>query len=110
MKNKHIHSIEGLRAFAVLFVIAFHFEIFNVTGGYIGVEAASILIDDRFKRTEFSEGVEYWSIKDQLCNADGCLIRVGDELSKDLIVYDYGHLTKAGSQFITSKFKLQFLN
>jgi peptidoglycan/LPS O-acetylase OafA/YrhL len=75
-----------------------------------GVEAASILIDDRFKRTEFSEGVEYWSIKDQLCNADGCLIRVGDELSKDLIVYDYGHLTKAGSQFITSKFKLQFLN
>lgn len=36
--NKFRYDINGLRAYAVLFVVLFHFGIFGFTGGFIGVD------------------------------------------------------------------------
>jgi hypothetical protein len=35
-----------------------------------------------------------------LCQPQGCLTQVGEQLPNDLIVYDYGHLTRAGSEYV----------
>jgi hypothetical protein len=39
-------------------------------------------------------------VKDQLCNGQGCLTRVGEDLPEDLIVFDDGHMTTAGARFL----------
>ena len=36
-------DIEGLRAIAVLAVMAFHFGVFHVTGGFVGVDAFFVI-------------------------------------------------------------------
>ena len=41
-----------------------------------------------------------FSIRDQLCNKVGCLVRVGADMRTDLTVWDYGHLTTAGAKFV----------
>lgn len=43
-------------------------------------------------------GAEYISMWDVLCNADGCLTRLGENLD-DLVIYDQSHLTENGSRF-----------
>jgi peptidoglycan/LPS O-acetylase OafA/YrhL len=45
------------------------------------------------------EGAEFISAWDLLCNADGCLTRVGDEAS-DISASDQVHLTEKGSIFL----------
>jgi hypothetical protein len=40
---------------------------------------------------------------DTLCNEEGCLIRIGDNLATDLISFDQGHLTWKGSRYIADK-------
>ena len=42
-------------------------------------------------------GVSYVSLVRALCNDDGCLRRVGDDLPEDLMAVDYGHFSKRGS-------------
>ena len=37
LKNKN-HEIEFLRAISVLFVVFFHFNLFNLDGGFVGVD------------------------------------------------------------------------
>jgi peptidoglycan/LPS O-acetylase OafA/YrhL len=49
-----------------------------------------------------TEGAEYLSPRDIFCEADRCLTRVGDG-KDDLVVFDYGHLTTAGSTFFWSR-------
>ena len=44
--------------------------------------------------------VHLFSIRDQLCNKVGCLVRLGPDLRTDLTVWDYGHLTTAGAKFV----------
>jgi len=56
--------------------------------------------DLRNLATSFPAGVRYLSLIDGICNADGCLIRVGDDPRTDLLVWDYGHLTRAASEFL----------
>ena len=46
--------------------------------------------------------INLFSIKDQLCNKEGCLVRVGPDLRTDLTVWDYGHLTTAGAKFVVN--------
>ena len=36
--KKHLPQIESLRALAVISVVFFHFEIFNFSGGFVGVD------------------------------------------------------------------------
>jgi hypothetical protein len=44
-------------------------------------------------------GAEYISVWDALCNADGCLTRIGDS-AKDISATDQVHLTEKGSEFL----------
>jgi hypothetical protein len=44
-------------------------------------------------------GAEFISADDVLCNADGCLTRIGDRAS-DIVVSDQVHLTEEGSVFL----------
>jgi peptidoglycan/LPS O-acetylase OafA/YrhL len=44
-------------------------------------------------------GAEFISVWDVMCNADGCLTRIGDRAS-DILVTDQVHLTEKGSVFL----------
>jgi hypothetical protein len=44
-------------------------------------------------------GAEYISAWDAMCNADGCLTRIGDTAG-DIAVSDQVHLTEKGSVFL----------
>ena len=44
-------------------------------------------------------GAEYISVWDAMCNADGCLTRIGDA-AKDISASDQVHLTETGSVFL----------
>jgi peptidoglycan/LPS O-acetylase OafA/YrhL len=67
---------------------------------FTGLERESIQIDDSMKLASAEVGIPYYSLKDKLCNAQGCLTRVGDDLPEDLIVYDESHLTAAGASYL----------
>lgn len=44
-------------------------------------------------------GVEYISAWNTLCNHNGCLTRIGD----DLMTFDYGHFTVPGAKYVAAK-------
>jgi hypothetical protein len=44
-------------------------------------------------------GAEFISAREEMCNAEGCLIRVGDSAA-DIIVSDQAHLTEKGSDYL----------
>ena len=63
--KKHLPQIESLRALAVISVVFFHFEIFNFSGGFVGVDIfyvisgylfTSIIISD-LKNNKFTDTV-----------------------------------------------------
>jgi hypothetical protein len=68
---------------------------------YEGIEQESLKMDDTLKRQEYPDNVIYVSLRDNLCNSSGCLVKVGPSISKDLIVFDGGHLTQSGAVFVT---------
>jgi peptidoglycan/LPS O-acetylase OafA/YrhL len=68
---------------------------------FSGVNEESIGMDGRMRSLGFPEGVTYLSVKDALCNETGCLTAVGPNLETDIIVWDYGHLTAAGADYLT---------
>ena len=45
-------------------------------------------------------GVEYLSLREALCTSEGCLTSVGQQYPNDLVVHDYGHLTKNGASYL----------
>ncbi len=69
---------------------------------YTYVLDESLKIDDQIREQDHHKGVEYISLKDALCNAEGCLTRVGTDFPNDLLVMDYGHLTKNGAKYISA--------
>jgi len=44
-------------------------------------------------------GAEFISAREEMCNAEGCLIRIGDGAG-DIINSDQAHLTEKGSEFL----------
>jgi hypothetical protein len=48
-------------------------------------------------------GVEYISPCEILGGRDGFLVRLGDT-ADSLVAFDYGHLTKVGSEYLVSRF------
>ena len=62
-----------------------------------GLDRQSLAIDAQLRSTSWPPGVTYVSLVAALCNGEGCLRRVGDDLPDDLMAVDYGHLSKRGS-------------
>ncbi|MBA0214552.1 acyltransferase [Pectobacterium brasiliense] len=56
-------------------------------------------IDSNMKaRYQKNKNISYISIMDKLCNSSGCLAKVDDNNTP--LVWDYGHLSLAGSEYI----------
>ena len=62
-----------------------------------GLDHRSLSVDARLRAQPWPAGVNYVSLVGALCNDEGCLRRVGDDLPEDLIAVDYGHFSKRGS-------------
>ena len=67
---------------------------------FVGLKQESLDFDSKMKNYSYPSGVDYISLSDFLCNKNGCLVSSGPNLSNDLIVWDYGHLTLNGANFI----------
>lgn len=59
-------------------------------------------LDNGLARVAQDKGVTYISALQVLCNTEGCISRVG-EIPEQFIAIDYGHLSKAGSEFFAHK-------
>jgi peptidoglycan/LPS O-acetylase OafA/YrhL len=67
---------------------------------FTGLVPESLRIDASMSAASEKLGVPYYSVKNQLCNAQGCLVRVGNRLPDELIVFDDGHLTVSGARYL----------
>ncbi len=67
---------------------------------YTYVVKESLDLDAIMRAKDTKQGVQYISLKDALCNEQGCLTNVGSDFPNDLIVMDYGHLTKNGATYL----------
>ena len=63
----------------------------------IGLDQRSLDVDSILRSQPWPAGVSYVSLVRALCNDDGCLRRVGDDLPEDSMAVDYGHFSKRGS-------------
>ena len=79
--------------------------------GKIGENRPNYLFQPYLRRMKSGEGrmmelerksraFVYISLIDRLCRTDDCVIRVGPNDNEDLITFDYGHLTKSGSEYV----------
>ena len=64
-----------------------------------GVAASDAKYDDIMRKRLIPLGAEFVSARDVLCNADGCLTRLGDTAT-DIVAFDQVHLTEKGSEFL----------
>lgn len=64
-------------------------------------------LDLKMKDYAQSLSVDYISIFSILCNDDGCLIKLG-KTPDNIVNFDNGHLTEAGSKYVVSKFPTNF--
>ena len=67
----------------------------------VQLDKESLVMDQTMRAVTFEKNMHYISLTDMLCNQDGCLTRIGGNVQTDLVVWDYGHLTKAASQYVT---------
>jgi peptidoglycan/LPS O-acetylase OafA/YrhL len=68
---------------------------------FIGLNQESLNWDLKLRAITWPPDVHYLSLKDLLCNNLGCLTLTGNDLSSQLLVFDYGHLTLSGAKFVT---------
>jgi peptidoglycan/LPS O-acetylase OafA/YrhL len=68
-----------------------------------GLNQNFIQLDEALKVRFKSNGVKYISTKELLCDSAGCITMTGKGVDT-LMVWDYGHLTKTGSEFLVDKF------
>jgi len=47
------------------------------------------------------EKITFISLTDELCNASGCLARVGENISEDLLTWDSAHFTTHGAEYVS---------
>jgi peptidoglycan/LPS O-acetylase OafA/YrhL len=69
---------------------------------FVGVTKESLEMDDIMRAWKLPADYRYFSVKDVLCSSEGCLTRVGGNLSTDLILWDYGHFTQAGASYVVN--------
>lgn len=68
---------------------------------YTYIVQESLKMDQLLRSRDNQSGVEYISLIDALCNDRGCKTHIGNDFPNDLMVMDYGHLTKNGALFIS---------
>jgi peptidoglycan/LPS O-acetylase OafA/YrhL len=68
---------------------------------FLSVAPDSLQMDATMRAVKYPPNVTYLSMKDALCDDAGCLTAIGPNLDQDLVLWDYGHLTRKGSEFIT---------
>lgn len=68
-----------------------------------GLNENFVSVDYILNRKASRLHINYISPKDILCDANGCLTRLG-ETGETLTAWDHGHLTNAGSEYLVSKF------
>lgn len=59
-------------------------------------------LDTQWRKVADKLSVDYVSSMNVLCNADGCMTRVGENADQ-LTAWDFGHLTSAGSVFLVDR-------
>jgi len=70
---------------------------------YVGLEKRSLDWDTKLRSKDYPANVTFISLKDFLCDESGCLTSVTEGNEKSLLVFDYGHLTIPGAEFVTQK-------
>lgn len=64
---------------------------------------ANFELDKKMRAAAQRHGIHYISLLDILCNADGCLTKLGDAPDA-LVGYDQGHLSLLGAEFVVKQF------
>jgi hypothetical protein len=64
-----------------------------------GIDINSLKMDATIVASRLP-GVEYLSLRENLCTSAGCLTSVGRQYPNDLVVHDYGHLTRNGASYL----------
>jgi peptidoglycan/LPS O-acetylase OafA/YrhL len=67
---------------------------------WVGVDKRAFYQDFKMRRLALPEGARYVSLKDLLCDQNGCLTRVGPGIEENLIVRDAHHLTASGASYV----------
>jgi hypothetical protein len=62
--------------------------------------------DSDLSRIALDTGAQYFSLVNQLCEGDQCLIRVSDDIPDGLVASDHDHLTAQASVFVLRGFAL----
>ncbi len=70
---------------------------------WTGVSPASLSMDAAMQAARTSDGITYLSLRQALCNEQGCLTHVGQQYPDDLLVHDYGHLTQHGAEYVAEQ-------
>jgi hypothetical protein len=68
----------------------------------VGIDPSYAGLDAAFRKLLAGQPVTYFSMRDALCNADGCLTHVADG-PDSLVSWDYGHLTTPGAAYIAAR-------
>jgi peptidoglycan/LPS O-acetylase OafA/YrhL len=68
---------------------------------FTGMDTSYLDKDKRLK-ADFPQSaqVKYLSLVDQFCNADGCMIYIGNDVKTGVVTWDYGHLSPVGSKYL----------
>jgi hypothetical protein len=68
-----------------------------------GAKEEPARVDLEMRKFCETQGVDYVSPCELLSDKDGFITRVGDT-PESIVAFDYGHLTKAGSEYLVSRF------
>ena len=63
-------------------------------------------LDDNLRKISFDNHIDYISLSEMLCKKNLCISRI-DADGWELISNDYGHLSKAGADFLARKLEMR---
>ncbi|WP_085716623.1 acyltransferase family protein [Pseudomonas sp. B28(2017)] len=75
----------------------------------IGLSQETIDYNTALHRTLQDSGIVFADIINTLCNEQGCLTYLGEDKTKGITSWDYGHLTPIASDYIAKKLLVQLI-
>jgi peptidoglycan/LPS O-acetylase OafA/YrhL len=67
------------------------------------------IIDKHLRELSFRLGFDYISAYEEMCNREGCISRIGENANQ-IVSFDYGHLSPAGSVYLINSMAKYFLH